>query len=113
MKVRHRPNPPRMRLPLTPGLARAGGQRPRRVQGVEPKSVIYAAQGSIQNPKMDAEGKPLAEAVGTALYGGTWTSSAYDGNTSLTLNLNCESAISRRCDPISRRSAERRGSTRQ
>ena len=51
------------------------------VGNVELKSVIYAAQGSIQNPKMDAEGKPLAEAVGTALYAGTWTSNAYDGNT--------------------------------
>ncbi len=28
---------------------------------------------------------------GTALYAGTWTSRAYDGNTELTLNLHCES----------------------
>ncbi|MEO7329210.1 MAG: hypothetical protein ABI193_11570 [Minicystis sp.] len=53
-------------------------------------STVYAPQGSVQNPKMDAEGNILVEVVGTATLRGTWSSGAYEGNTSLDLALSCE-----------------------
>lgn len=53
-------------------------------------STVFAPQGSVDNPKMDSQGTPLAENVGAATYGGTWNSAAYEGNTSFDLSVSCE-----------------------
>jgi hypothetical protein len=53
-------------------------------------SVVFAPQGSVANPTMDSDGMTLAENVGSATYGGTWSSAAFDGNTSFSLNVSCE-----------------------
>lgn len=53
-------------------------------------SVVYASQGSLQDPTLDPEGNPLAEAVGTVTYRGTWHSTAYEGNPDFTIDVTCE-----------------------
>jgi hypothetical protein len=53
-------------------------------------STVYAPQGSSQNPLTDAQGEVLVELVGTATLRGTWSSDAFDGNTDVSISLNCE-----------------------
>lgn len=53
-------------------------------------SAVYAPQGSVQSPSTDDQGEVLVEQVGTATLRGTWSSGAYEGNTSLDVSLSCE-----------------------
>lgn len=53
-------------------------------------STVYAPQGSLDNPTLDASGEILDELVGTATLRGTWESPVYEGSTSFDLLLNCE-----------------------
>ncbi len=53
-------------------------------------STVYAPQGSLDNPTMDAEGEIVQEQVGTVTLRGTWDAETYDGVTSFELNVNCE-----------------------
>lgn len=52
---------------------------------------LYVVQGPVTAPKEDAQGKVLSEYAGTQTYEGVWRWEAYEGNDSMTIELQCAS----------------------